>query len=246
MNREPDIGEQALDKAAEIAISSQLDHVEQVSVDVATNPGKLVQGKVDSVNVAGKGMVFKQELRIENLEVEAGAVNINPFKALIGQMELTQPADAQAQIVLTEADLNQALSSEYLRRKITGLEVSVQGKSHHVDLQQVSLELVGSGKMALDVTLALPESAEQKQLQAVVIPTLKDDGNRIDFEILSAECQGMSLEFVTALFRELMSLLDFRNFELDGFSLQLKRLEVVRGKLLIDATTVIEKIPEVD
>ena len=52
---EPDLGEQALSKVAEVGISSQLDEVEDLDVDIRTNPLQLMQGKVESVKIAGEG-----------------------------------------------------------------------------------------------------------------------------------------------------------------------------------------------
>ncbi len=43
----PDIGEQAISKAAEIAIDSQLDRVDDLDVDIKTNPLDLAQGKLE-------------------------------------------------------------------------------------------------------------------------------------------------------------------------------------------------------
>jgi hypothetical protein len=245
MTDQPDLGEQALDKVAELAIKSQLDQAEHVEVDIRTNPINLMQGKVESVNIAGKGMVIKQELRVETIQVEASSVNVNPLKALTGQVELTQPAGAEAKILLTEADLNRALQSDYLRRKMQSLEISVQQSTCRVDLGQAVLKLLDDGKIALDATIVLPEQAEEKQIMAVVIPSVQDNGHRIDLEIVSAEGKGLSLEFITALFQEIVTFLDFRNFDLDGISMQLQRIIVQPQELLIHATTVIEKIPEI-
>ncbi|MCF4969747.1 LmeA family phospholipid-binding protein, partial [Nostoc sp. CMAA1605] len=59
------IGEQALNKAAEIGLSSQLDEVENLDVNIKTDPLKLIQGEVESVNIAGEGLVMQKDLRME-------------------------------------------------------------------------------------------------------------------------------------------------------------------------------------
>ncbi|WP_404789742.1 DUF2993 domain-containing protein [Altericista sp. CCNU0014] len=68
-SNKPDVGERALNKMAEVAISSQLDEVENIDIAISTDPVKLVQGKVDSVAISGQGLVMKQDLRMETLEV---------------------------------------------------------------------------------------------------------------------------------------------------------------------------------
>lgn len=243
MNREPDLGEKALDKAAEVALTSQLDEVKQVDVDIRTNPAKVMQGKVDSIAITGEGMVMKQELRVEAAEIHADEVAINPLKVVFGEIELTQPTNAKSQILLTEADLNRALASDYLRSKMKGLRIEDQENPVTVDIQRITLHLLDDGKVSLDIDISINETNEKIHFMAIAKPLLKENGQRIDFEILSAEGEGLSLEFVTALFKQVVDLLDLRKFELDGVSLRLKDLDVCEGRLLLRADTTIEKLP---
>ena len=243
MTDQAGLGKQALDKVAEMAIKSQLDHVEHVDVDVKAEPLDLLQGKVDSVSIEGTGMVMKQALRVEALKVNADSMSINPLKALTGEIELTQPTNAQAQILITEADLNRALASDYLLRKMQGLKISVQGEGKTVDIQKAEIHLPGDDKLALNVALLVQESGDRPEFSAVAIPSLKEAGQKIDLKLISAEGQDLSIDFATALFNEVIELLDLRNFELDGISLQLQSLIVQKGTLLLQAATTIEKLP---
>ena len=245
MNEQSGIGKQALDKVAEVAIKSQLDQTEQLDVDIQAEPMDLVQGKVESVKVRGAGIVMKQALRVEALKVDAESVSINPLKALTGEIELTEPTQAQAQILITEADLNRALASDYLLRKMQGLKVSVQGESRTIDIQAAKLQLPGDDKLALEIDLSVQETGDRTQIAAVAIPSLQAAGQKIDLKVVSAEAQDLSLEFATALFEKVIDLLDLRNFELDGFSLHLQSLIVQKDTLLLQANTTIEKLPAV-
>jgi len=60
------IGEQAMNKVAQMAIASQLEESESLSVSLKTDPGQLAQGAVDSVSIDGKGLVMQQDLRMES------------------------------------------------------------------------------------------------------------------------------------------------------------------------------------
>lgn len=64
---QPGLGEQALSKAAEIGLSTQLDQVEELNVDIRTEPIQLMQGELESVFEL-KGM----SLRLKNLDVQPG------------------------------------------------------------------------------------------------------------------------------------------------------------------------------
>lgn len=241
MSDEQNLGEQALDKVAEIALTSQMDQVDKVNVDIRTDPMKLVQGKLDSVSITGEGMTMKQDLRAEAVGISTSSVAINPLKAVLGEIELTQPTDAQIQVLLTETDLNRALNSDFLSDKMKNLQMELEGKPAVIDVQQVTLQLPRSGEMALDATILQHGSTEAKQFSVVTKPSLKDDGHRIGLEIVSVEGQGLSLEFVTALLEQVVELLDLRNFELDGCSFQLKDFDVQAGKVLLRGNATIEQ-----
>ena len=89
MQSQGDLGEQALSKAAEVALSTQLDEVENLDVDIRTDPLKLVQGQLDSVKIEGEGLVMQKDLRAEELHIQTGNIGINPLSAAFGKIELT-------------------------------------------------------------------------------------------------------------------------------------------------------------
>lgn len=239
----PDLGEQALSKVAEIGIANQLDNVEDLNIDIRTNPGKFIQGEVDSVEISGKGMVMKQDLRMESLEVQTTKVSINPFSALLGNIELDQPADAEAQIVLTEDDLNRALASGYIASKLQGLKLEIEQQFHTIEFRQAIIHLLDSGVMSLDIDFLLKEANETKSLSATVIPKVNADGQKIDLEILSVQGQGLNPELGTAILKQITTLLDLSNFDLPGMTLWLQRFDIQAEKMIIHAKTKIEQIP---
>ena len=239
----PDLGEKALSKVAEVGITSQLDDVEELNVDIRTNPVKLVQGEVDSVTIEGKGIVMQQDLRMESLEVNTSSVAINPLSAVFGDLQLTQPTDAEAQVVLLEDDINHAFTSDYLRGKLRGLKMEMNGQPITVNVQRSTIHLPGEGKLVLDAEFMIIEQAELKKIKATMIPRVEENGHRIALEILSAEGEGLTPELIRSVFDQIINLLDLRNFDIPGMSLQLHRLEPQVGQLVIHARTQIEQIP---
>ncbi len=239
----PDLGEQALSKVAEVGIANQLDEVEELNVDIRTNPGKLIQGEVDSVAISGKGMIMKQDLRMESIEVQTAKVSINPLSVIFGSIELDQPADATAQIVLTEADLNHALASDYIANKLQDLKLEIDEQLHTVKMQQANIQLLTAGTISLNINFLLKESNEAKTLSASVIPTVREEGQRIDLEILSIEGQGLTPELGIAILNQIETLLDLTNFDLPGMTLWLQKFDIQAGKMIIHAKTNIQQIP---
>ncbi|MBM0740950.1 DUF2993 domain-containing protein [Phormidium sp. CLA17] len=243
VSNSPDLGEQALSKVAEIGIANQLDEVEDFNVDIRTNPGKLLQGEVDSVAISGKGMVIKQDLRMESLEIQTNQVSINPFSAFFGNIELSQPADADAQIVLTEGDLNRALESDYIANKLQDLKLQVDGQSHTIKVHRADVRLLEQGTLSLNVDFLVRENNEAKSLSATVIPQIKENGQQVNLEILSVAGQGLTPELGLAILKQLTMLLDLSNFDMPGMALWLQKIDIQAQRLIIHAKTKIEQIP---
>jgi hypothetical protein len=240
---EPDLGEQALSKVAEMGIASQLDEVENLDVEIRTNPFQLMQGKVDSVTIAGEGAVMNQDLRMESFEVRTGTIAINAGSALFGKIELTQPADANARFVLHENDLNRAFSSDFLREKLQNVTVQVNGQPVLVDIMNAKIDLLDAQKLELEADVLLKETNETHHFKANATPKVQEQGQRIGLDILSTEAEGLSPEITDALCNTMMEFLDLRNFNLQGMSLTLQRLDMDSDRLTLNTTTTIEEFP---
>ncbi len=241
----PDLGEKALSKVVEVGITSQLDEVDAIDVDIRTDPGKLVQGKVNSVAISAKGVVVKQDLRIETIDVNTNKVSINPLSALFGNVELVHPTDAEAQIILTEIDINRAFGSDYIQNKLQGLTMEVEGSPVTVDVQTATVQLPGDNTFVISADFLLREQSEIKKLSATAIPQIQDNGHRLSLEILSAAGQGLTTQLVIAIIEQLTALLDLRNFNIPGISLRLHQLDAQKDRLVIQAKTQIEQIPSI-
>jgi hypothetical protein len=239
------LGNQALSKVAEIGITNQLDKVENIDINIHTNPGKLLQGKVDSVFISGQGLVLKQDLRLENLTVSINRVSINLLSAILGNIQLAHPSDAEAQIVLTQTDLNRAFSSDYIQAKLKGLIMEMDGQLVTIDIRQVTLDLPGENKLVIAADFMIQEQGDLKKISATTIPEIEEDGNIVSLEILSAAGQGLNLRLVMAIFEQLISLLDMRNFNISGMSFQLHKLEAQIGQLVIHAKAQVTQIPSI-
>jgi hypothetical protein len=239
----PDLGEQALSKIVEAGMTSQLDEAETMDVDIRTNPVKLMQGEVDSVTIVGKGLVMKQDLRMETLEINTDKISINPLNAIFGNIELDQSTNAEAHIVLLDSDLNRALSSDFVQAKLRGLKMTVEGQPVTIDVKKAEVSLPGDKQLVVNADFLLVESGESKQLTATAVPKVEQNGQCIALDVLSAEGQGLTDELNTAIFDQIASLLDLRNFNLPVASFKVHTLEAQQGKLVIHATTEIDEIP---
>ncbi|MCA1992125.1 MAG: DUF2993 domain-containing protein [Coleofasciculus sp. S288] len=240
----PDIGEQALSKAVEIGLSSQLDEVENLDVDIRTDPGKLIQGELESVKIEGEGLVMQKDLRAEELEVETDNIAINPLSAAFGKIELTHPTDADAHVVLTEQDVERAFNSKYICEKLQNLKVKVNGQPLTIDTRRVEFRLPGNGKIALNTEIFINETGETQQICFTTLPHVSPRGERVVLEeVQYAQGKELSPELTAALLERASELLDLRNFQLQGMSLRLRNLDVQKGKLTLQAQAHVEQFP---
>jgi len=242
--QQADIGEQALSKAAEVALSSQLDEAERLDVDIRTDPLKLIQGELDSVKIQGEGLVMQKDLRAQELQVRTGSIAINPLSAAFGKIELTRPTEADAHVVLTEQDLERAFNSEFIHEKLQNLDVHVDGQPMTINTKQVELHLPGDSKIALKAEILLNKTGETKEVSFSAVPRVSAGGQRLSLEqVQYAEGKDVSPELTAALLESASELLDLGNFELEGMSLRLKGLDVQKGKLTLQAEAQVEQFP---
>lgn len=244
MLEQPGLGEQALNKAAEMGLASQLDETENLNVAIKTDPFKVVQGQVDAVTIEGEGLVMQKDLRMEELKMQMSSVAINPLSAAFGKIELTKPTEASVRVVLTEADINRAFNSEYVRTQLQDKQVHVDGQLITIDAQQVDFRLPGEEKVALNANVLLPETGETKQVAFTAAPCVSANGQTVSLEnVQYGEEEELSPELTKALVDETSELLNLSNFDLEGMSLRIKSLEVEMGKLVLQAEAYVEQIP---
>ncbi|MBD2388739.1 LmeA family phospholipid-binding protein [Cylindrospermum sp. FACHB-282] len=240
----PGLGEQALNKVAEIGLSSQLDAVEKLDVSIQTDPLKLVQGEVDRVKIEGEGLVMQKDLRMEEMEMQITSVSINPLSVAFGKIELTKPTVGSARVVLTEADINRAFNSEYIRSKLQNQKIHIQGQPMTIAPENVDFRLLGEGKVALTSSIMLVENGEIHQVAFSAIPLVSTNGTTVSLENVEyGEEEEISPELTQALIDQTSEILNLSNFDLEGMSLRVKRLEVEPGKLTLQAEAYVEQIP---
>jgi hypothetical protein len=239
MTKNQNIESQALSQAAEAGFKTQLDAAEDLDVDIEANAAGLVQGELEAVTVEGKGLVMQQDLRAEELKVETGAIAINPLKAAFGNIELKQPTDATAQVTLTETDIERAFNSDFMRKKLRGLKLEIEGQPHTIDPNQITFKLPGENQVALDAAFLIIESAETQQVSMTAVPEVSENGNSIVLQDVQAEGPA---SVVDALLGSATELLDLRNFELEGMAFQLQSLEVQQGQLIMQAAAQVTDI----
>jgi hypothetical protein len=240
------LGKQVLDKAAELGIASQLNASDALDADVQAEPFNLMHGEVEAIEIHGRGLVLEQDIRMDTLHMQIGKIAIDPLAAAGGNIELKQGTDAEARIVLSEADINQAFQADYLGGMLEDPDMSASGRSLQLEPDAIQFRLPGDGKVEFQTRVALPESDETQPVEIAftAVPQVSDDGRYVVLkDVCYAEGKDLSPELTAALLDKASQILNLQNFEFDGMSLHLERLEVETGQLTLFAKAYVEKIP---
>ena len=234
---------QVLSSAVEMGLSNQLDQVDQLNVDVQTNLIDMVQGQANSVSVAAQGLVM-ENIRVQEMEMHAYGIAINPLSAIFGDIELTKPTDATIRIVLKEKDINHALTSDYVRSRMQSLELTVNGEIITFNLGQMEMSLTGNGKIQISANTTLQEGEKSRVIgfrASIYPPTIAHPLLMESFQC--APGQSISFDITLALMQKLKELMSLPYFEIEGTALRIKQMEVEEGKLTVEAEAYVRQIP---
>jgi LmeA-like phospholipid-binding len=116
-----------IDRVAEKNLRDRVEEVEQLEVRIDNAPSyQVLQGKVDRVRIAGRGVKPIPDLRIAVVELETDPINVDLQRlrqqgGSVFLQALRQPASAAARLVITEKDLNQTLQSPKIRSRLEGI-----------------------------------------------------------------------------------------------------------------------------
>lgn len=230
-----------VDRVAARAIRSQLDAVETLAVRVDNTPNyQLVKGKVDRVRIAGRGLYPIEGIRIDTLELETDAIEVNPSSLRQGQPQLEKPLNAGVRLVLTKADLNRALQSPEVTEQLRDLSLNFLGSPaqqlERYDFVNPEIEFLDQNRLRFQVALQSQQSETQiviaaetgieinrgRQLQ-LVEPTATVDGRPIPSQFVNLLVGGITQQF------------DLGNLEARGITARVLNWEVTPEELNLAA-----------
>lgn len=238
------LGEQTLNRIATLALSSQIDQAKKLDVQVKTDPSLLAKGQLASLAIYGEGLIMEQNIRLQQMAIRLETIAVAPFKALTGNIELTQPTKGTAQIVIAEGDLNRAFNSDVLGNQLRSLTVQVDGKPQTLNVQQVYCRLLRDGRVALDAEVYLSQTHSTERVSFTTTPRISDDGRTVLLEnVHYAQGKELSSDLTQALVAKASKILHLSHFEMPGISLCMEHLTVQDGQLTLQAVAHVTQFP---
>ena len=244
------------DAIAENTLSSHVESVETLEVRVDNRPNyQLIDGKLDKLRIATRGVVLKQDLRIDVLEFETDPISVD-IKALRNsnledlRNSLQQPLQAAARIVITEADLTTALESEALRQQLqetlNRLIAKRAGNSTRTyELSTPQIDLLPGNRIKLELELRRLSTNQKRNRELEISLEIGIEviaGNQIQL----VNPQGtvnrrqMSARLLKGFAQGISDRLQLTNLESSGILARLLQLEVTEDKIELVAFTRIE------
>ncbi len=238
------LGEQTLNKLAEMALASQLGIVEQLKVQIKTDLSKLARGEVDFIAININGLVIQKFLPSEELQLEINRIRVKPRLALIGKIKLTQPSEGTLRVVINEENLTRAFNSEYFLKHLQQSQIFIENKKLSIHIQQLNFSLLEDGKIALNSELILDKTGQVQRLAFTATPCIGANGQEIVLQdVHYLEGKELPPQLTEVLVAQVSEVLSLRDFDKKGMSRRFQQIDVVAGKLTLQATVHIEQIP---
>jgi hypothetical protein len=228
-----------IDRLITEALRGQLVRADQLEVRLDNTPNyQLLQGKIDRVRLAGRGIYLSSFLRIDTVDLESDPISINPNFLQSGQLVLLEPAQAAARVILKAEDINQALRSPSITSSFRGIKFSLNPtdpntKAEEFDLINPQVTFLGDNRLRLNATLQ-PVSNPQSGLKiAIESSIVVVDSTRLELTASTINLQGITVpeQITSTLARGINRLLDFRQLEASGIFARILKLEVTESQM---------------
>ena len=236
-----------VDRTALNAIRSQLVKADQLQVRVDNAPSyQVLQGKVDRVRIAGRGLQMKwQNLRIAAADVETDPIDVDIRSLKQRRPKLKRPIQAGVSLLLTQADLNQALQSPAIKASLRSLANRSLGgltgqSSGGYDVINPRVELLEN---RLRLQAEVQQAGEVKPLLVQLESGLAViAGHQLQLISPSVAINGNAVPdlFVSSLIGDLSQQLDLRKLEGEGITSRILQLKVDPQKVAVVAFVRVE------
>jgi hypothetical protein len=247
-----DWGEKMLNTVASQTIRHLFTQSESVEVLVRCYPSsKLLQGSIDSFKMSGRGLVIRREFAVEEMSFETDAVAIDFGAVLSGKLNLKQPTQAIAQVVLSEDGINQAFNAELVKKRLVNLSVPALTElsgGHPVSFTDVEVRLLPQNHLRLSAKADL-NSGELIPLHMTLSIAIEKRRRiafkepKVELDLVPEAQKQISQTLSLALAEILDNMVDLDRFDLDGVKMRLNRLETEGKRLIFSGYAEIERIP---
>jgi hypothetical protein len=213
-------------------------------VNVKIDRKSLSKGILESIIIDGHGLVMRRGLSLERMNISLHEIEVNPLKALMGDVQLTKPSQGKACIVLSEKDIETALNLAYLNEIAPQYHISVNNNPVRVNFKKISCHILEEKKVRVEAKLYIEETQSLKTICLTFKPVVCNSGKGIFLEDLECiEGEELCPILVDAFTAQIFFILNLNHFVIDGISLDVNNLDHQEGQITLSALAGITHFP---
>lgn len=234
---------QFISHEAERRLSEKLNDADQIDVDIKTDILKIFQGKADEVVFAGQGLLIEPNIRIQEIQLQTDNIAINPLSAIFGQIELNEPINAIARLVMTPTDITHALNSEYSRNLVRDFQLNVDGEIISFELEHMELFLPGNGRIGLNAKQLIKSPKNTRRVAVTLILQPRTRSHPIMLEsVTCTEGTSISLNLIFAFIDKLQALVNLPYLKWEDIAFRIIDMKVLDESIRLLIETNIKQI----
>ena len=238
------IGEKTINKIAEMAFATQIKGADKLSVKIKTDRNNLAKGILESLAIDSEGLITQTNLRMQGMKITLKSITVNPWQALMGNVQLTQPSQGSACVVLSEADIQTALNIDNLNQQLQKYSISLDSQPVRVKFNRFDCRILANGKVAVEAKIRILETGLTKSICLNIQPRVCTTGKGISLEAVECtEGEELSPILIEAILAEAEQIFNLSYFKIEGISLDVHQLNIEEGKLNLLAAAGITHLP---
>jgi hypothetical protein len=245
MSNDSSLEEQAVSQIVERSLTSQLNAAETLDVNIQTSILKILQGKVDSVSIEGQGLVLQEGIRVQKLELQTDNVAVDLLNALLGQVKLNQPVNTTVQLELTEADINQAINSDFVQCQLPLIELKLPDRIVILEIKlPMQIHLLEGGKLGIEGNMQINDqnTSDQIGFRSIASPRTDEQPIRLE-EFRCTSGEGIALDVTIAMMQKMQEWASLPYFNLEGTALRLAKMIVQKGRVTLKVEAQVRQVP---
>ena len=228
-----------VDQVAENAIRDRLAEAESLDVRIDNGPSyQFLQGKVDKVRIAGRGISPILGFRIEVAELETDPIDLAFGPLRNGEVVLDKAFQSAAHLVLTEDDINTFLASPFVMERLASLKIGGlnQAQSRERDRYQIknpTVDFLENDRIKITVELEdlVVEGAGLFLEAETGLVVLEGDRLTLESPTLSVNGQRAPERLITTVLGDFSDRLSLQQFDERGLTARVLNLGIAEDSL---------------
>ncbi|WP_218081515.1 LmeA family phospholipid-binding protein [Anthocerotibacter panamensis] len=243
------VGGVALDTVLRDLLLSQLQGAERLEVRVQSIPNyRIVQGDIDRVRIAGRGLVLRPGFRVALAELETDPIKLD----LSNLKNFNTPLRAALHLQLTEADLNTALNTPEILKALQNVRAELPsflggvGQVETLNLTEPTLRVL-DGKLELSVLLAIVGKTQPGQEARITVRTglTLESGTRLTFKDTRFLLDDVPVppDLANILLGSINEIINLESLRDQGTTARILKLSLEPGQLELVGFAEIDRLP---